>query len=84
MEEKRHDPCGNRCDKDDDDRISKPFQTGTHIQLGKVDAACNKWKSGDDKQHGTDITGLVLQRNREKVFRQIQCTNINQTGCGNR
>ena len=39
--------------------IGKAFKTGAQIQLCQVDSACDKRKSGYDKEHGTDVSGFV-------------------------
>ena len=62
MQKQRHDPCRNGGDQNDENCIGEPFQSGPHIELGKVDAACDKWKSGNDEKHGTDISGFMLDR----------------------
>lgn len=39
--------------------IGKAFKTGAQIQLCQVDSACNKRKSRNDKEHGTDVSGFM-------------------------
>ena len=60
MQKQRHDPGRHRCHQDNDQRIHQSFCSGTHVQFGKVDPACDKRKSRNDKQHGTDISRLML------------------------
>ena len=40
----------------------KTLKTGAHIKFCEVDSAGNKWKTGNDKEHGTDITCFMLNR----------------------
>ena len=63
-----------------DHRICKPFQAGTHIQLRQVNTACDKRKAGDDKEHGTFISDFMPSGNRKGQLDQPQGCNVGQTG----
>ncbi len=68
MQQQSHHPSGECGDHNNENGISEPLQAGAHIQLGEVNAAGDKRKAWDDKQHGTDISGFVLRGNTEKRF----------------
>ena len=78
MQKQCHQPCRNGRNNNDNDRIGQPLQPGTHIQLGKVNSACNKRKTRNDKKHGTDISRLMLQGNPGN-----QLCDPKQNGIGN-
>ncbi len=59
VKNKRHAPGHQRWTDNDDQRVGETFQSRTHIQFRQVDAACNERKSGNNKQHGADISRLM-------------------------
>ena len=83
-QQQRHHPSGERRNHDDKNRISEPLQARAHVQLGEVNAARDKRKTRNDKQHGTDITGFVLRGNAQEHLCQPQTAGVNQARRRNR
>ena len=44
MQKQCHDPCGHCCNQNNDQRIHQSLGSRAHIQLGKVNSACDKRK----------------------------------------
>ena len=84
MKKQCHQPGRDSSHHYNNNGVGQSFQTGTHIQLGKVDSACDKRKARNDKQHGTDVPGFMLDGNVEQKLCQLQEACIYKTGGGNR
>ena len=80
MQKQCHDPCGHCCNQNNDQRIHQSLGSRAHIQLGKVNSACDKRKSRNNKQHGTNVSRLMLNGNTEQYLTDLQKSGIDQTG----
>ena len=76
-----HDPGEHCCNQNNNDGVSEPFQSGSQIQFCQIDAAGDKWKAWNNKQHGTDITCFMKYRNMKNQFCGFQQAGIDQA-CG--
>ena len=78
MQQQCHDPCRHGRHQNDKDGVSQTLQPGTHIQLGKVNAARDERKARNDKEHGADISRLVLRRYGKQHLGQLQQDGIHE------
>ena len=59
VQEQGHRVPGQRGDDDDEHGVGQAFEPGTHVELGKVDAAGDEREAGDDEEHGANVAGFV-------------------------